>query len=98
MFDSLNENIPEVLKIIFVINRSIHLYETCSSIVFHISKAKMSRFGLNTLHYDGTNLWNNFYHAFIFKEPSLVKASLIDYFKGCLLYKTIFCHKVVLDV
>ena len=41
--------------------------------VFHIPKAKTSRFGLNTLRYDGANLWNKFYHA-LYKELNLTKA------------------------
>ena len=39
----------------------------------HIPKAKTSRFGLNTLRYDGANLWNKFYHAFLYNEPTLTK-------------------------
>ena len=76
MFDFINENVPDELKTIFVINRSIHSYETRSSMVFHIPKAKTSRFGLNTLRYDGANLWNKFYHALLYKEPNLTKAKL----------------------
>ena len=60
MFDFINENIPEELKTIFVINRSIHSYQTCSSLAVHIPKAKTSIFGLNTLRYDDANLWNKF--------------------------------------
>ena len=76
MFGFINENVPEELKTIFVINRSIHSYGTRASVVFHIPKAKMSRFGLNTLRYDGANLWNKFYHALLYKEPNLTKAKL----------------------
>ena len=76
MFDFINENVPEELKKNFVINRSIRSYETCSSMVFHVPKAKTSRFGLNTLCYDGANLWNKFYHALLYKEPNLTKAKL----------------------
>ena len=76
MSDFINENVPEELKTIFVINRSIHSYGTRASVVFHIPKAKMSRFGLNTLRYDGANLWNKFYHALLYKEPNLTKAKL----------------------
>ena len=43
--------------------------------ISHIPKAKASRFGLNTFHYDA-NLWNNFYHALLYKEPNLTKAKL----------------------
>ena len=42
--------------------------------MFHIPKAKMSRFGLNTLRYDGANFWNKFYHALLYKEPNLTEA------------------------
>ena len=62
LFNFTSENVHEELKTIFVINRSIHSYET-HSLVFRISKAKMSRFGLNTLRYDGANVWNKFYHT-----------------------------------
>ena len=79
MFDFINENVPEELKKKIVINRSIHSYETCSSMVFHVPKAKTSRFGLNTLCYDAANLWNKFYHALLYKEPNL--QSLKNYFK-----------------
>ena len=56
MFEFINENVPEEIKRISVINRSKDWYETCSSMVFHIPKAKTSRFGVNTLLYDGANL------------------------------------------
>ena len=75
-FDFINENVPKELKAIFAINRYIHPYETRSSIVFHIPKAKTSRFGLHTLRYYGANLWNKFYHALLYKETNLVKAKL----------------------
>ena len=54
----------------------LYIHETCSSAVFHIPKAKMSRFSLNTLLYDGANLWNKFHHALFYKEPNLTKAKL----------------------
>ena len=76
MFDFINENVPEELKKVFVINRSIHSYETRSSTVFHISKAKTSHSGLNISSYDGANLWNKFYHALLYKETNLTKAKL----------------------
>ena len=56
MFDFINENVPKGLNAIFVINRLIHSYETCSSMLFLIPKAKTSRFHLNTLRYDGADL------------------------------------------
>ena len=70
MFDIINENVPEELKTIFIINRFIHSYKTCSSMVFRIPKAETSRLALNTLLYDGANLWNKFYHALLYKKPS----------------------------
>ena len=68
MFDSINENVPDEL--------TWNSYETCSSVVFHIPKAKMSCFSLNTLCYDGANLWNKFYHTLLYKEPYLTKEKL----------------------
>ena len=65
----------------FVINRSIHSYETRYSMVFHLPKAKTSCFGSNTLRYDGANLCNKFYHALLYKEPNLTKEKLKNYFK-----------------
>ena len=44
--------------------------------VFYIPKAKTSRFGLNTLHYNGGNLWSKFHRALLYKEPKLTKAKL----------------------
>ena len=38
--------------------------------IFHIPKAKTFDFGLNTLLYDGANLWNKFYHALLYKKPT----------------------------
>ena len=76
MFDFINENVPEELRIIFVINRFMHSYETRSSMVFHKPKAKTSRFGLNKLRYDGANLWSKFYHALLYKELNLTKGKL----------------------
>ena len=76
MFDFINENVPEELKTIFVMNRLIYSFDIHSSMVFHIPKAKTSRFGLNTLRYDGSILWNKFHHEFLYKEPNLTKAKL----------------------
>ena len=77
MFDFIYENAPEELKnFFFIINWAINSYETRSSMVFHIRKAKTSRFGLNILRYDGVNIWNKFYHALLCKEPNLTKPKL----------------------
>ena len=38
--------------------------------------SKTSRFGLNTLSYDGAKLWNTFFHAFLRKETDLTKSKL----------------------
>ena len=53
--------------------------------VFHIPKAKRSRIDLNTLRYDGANLWNKFYHALLYKEPNLSKAKLKKLLQMCFL-------------
>ena len=76
MFSFINENVSAELNTILAINRSIHSYETRSSMVFHTPKTKTSSFGLSTLRWDGANLWNKFYHALLYKEPNLTKAKL----------------------
>ena len=38
MFDFINENVPEELETIFVVNRLMHSYETRSSMVFHLPR------------------------------------------------------------
>ena len=85
IFDFINENVPKGLNAIFVINRLIHSYETCSSMLFLIPKAKTSRFHLNTLRYDGADLWNNFIMHFIMhcyiKNLIWQNESLKSYFK-----------------
>ena len=40
--------------------------------MFHITKEKTLRFGLNTLSYDGAKLWNKIFHVFLHKEFDLV--------------------------
>ena len=42
MFDFIKENIPEDLKRLFILCKSVYLYETCSSQMFHIPKGKTS--------------------------------------------------------
>ena len=44
--------------------------------VFHIPKAKTLRFSLNTLRFDGANLWKKNYHELLYNEPNLTKAKL----------------------
>ena len=63
----------------------MHSYETRSSMVFQTPKSKTSCFGLNTLRYDGANLWNKFYHALLYKEPNLSKAKLKKLLQMCFL-------------
>ena len=43
---------------------------------FNTTKAKTSRFGLKTLHYDGANLRNKFYHPSLCKERNVAKVKL----------------------
>ena len=81
MFDFIKENIPEDLKRLFIINKSVQSYKTCFSQMFHIPKGKTSRFGLNTLTYDGAKLWNKVYHAFFHKETDLTKSKLNNLLK-----------------
>ena len=83
MFNFIIKNVPEELKTSFVMNRSIHSYETRSSMVFHIPKAKSLRFGLNTLRYGDANLWNKFFHALLYKEPNLTKVKFKKLLQMC---------------
>ena len=80
MFDFINENVPEELKTILSLTQ-LCTHETRSSMVFHVPKAKTSRFGLNTLRYDSADLSNKFYHALLYKETNLTKAKLKKHFK-----------------
>ena len=76
MFNFINENVPEELKKSLRHKQIFTSYETGSSLVFHTPKAKKSHFRSNTLRYDGGNLWNKSYHAFLYKESNLTKANL----------------------
>ena len=79
MFDFIDEteSVSWGTKTIFIVNRSILPHETRSFIVFHMPKAKPSRFSLKTLRFDDdANLWNQFFHGFLYKEPNLTKAKL----------------------
>ena len=51
-------------------NLSPQWYSTYQKLEHHPS------FSLNTLHYDGANLWNKFYHTIFYKEPNQTKAKL----------------------
>ena len=81
MFNFIKENIAEELTRLFIFNKSVHLYETHSSQMFHISKGKTSRFGLNTLTYDGVKLWNKFFLVSLHKETDLTKSKLTNLLK-----------------
>ena len=74
MFDFIKKNISEDLKGLFILNKSVHLYEARSSQMFHIPKRKTSQFSLDTLSVDGAKLWNKFYHVFYTKKTDLTKA------------------------
>ena len=76
LYDFINDYVPEELKTIFIIKIPTHSYETHSSMVFHIPKAKTWCFGLNILCYDVANLWNKFYNPFLYKEPKFTKVNL----------------------
>ena len=81
MIDFIKGNIAEDLKRLFIFNKSVHLYESRSSQMFHIPKEKTSRFGVNTLSFDGGKLWNKFYPAFWQKETDLTKSKLKNLLK-----------------
>ena len=42
IFDFIKENIPEILKRLFIFDKSVHSYETLSSQVFHIPKGNIT--------------------------------------------------------
>ena len=51
MFDFLNNNVPDELKTLSKINASTGSYETRSSQIFHIPKARTSKSGINSSTY-----------------------------------------------
>ena len=61
MLDSFNSKTPVELRQIFVFNKNIHSYETRSSELFHLSKCNTTRYGLNSISYDGAKIWNEFF-------------------------------------
>ena len=84
MYDTFQDHIPDQLKKLFTFNKTIHSYETRSQLLFHISEAKTTKFGINTLRYDGPRTWNQFYNEHLNttnvpSQPSLKKV-LKDHF------------------
>ena len=61
MFYFLNNDIPEERKGISRLNVTIHNYETSSSQIFHVMKTRSSKFGINTLTYEGAKMWSQFF-------------------------------------
>ena len=51
MFDLIQNGIPDELQRLFILNTLFHSFETRSSQIFLISKARTSKFGINTLTY-----------------------------------------------
>ena len=91
MLDFINENVPEELETIFVISRFIHSYELAPMVwysTYHKLKRHVTLMYL-TLRYNCANLWNKFYHAFLYKEPNLTKVKL--YFK-CISWTLVLSH------
>ena len=70
ILDFINNDVSDELKRHFIINTSIQSYETHSSQIFHIPKARTSKFGINTLTYGNTKTWNQLYFEFVFNKLS----------------------------
>ena len=79
MFESFHGLIPEELKRLFIFNKSVYPYETRSQNLFHLSKAITTRFGINTLRFDGPNLWNHFYKDYFQDKNLSTKISLKNF-------------------
>ena len=89
MLDYIKGCIPNELKMIFNFSYDIHSHITRSSEVFHILKRNTTRFGINTLSFDGLKLWNKFYFELLNKETNLTKS------KFKILLKTHFLNTYV---
>ena len=76
MFDFINDHIPTELKRMFKFNDAVHSHETRQAKCLHIYKGTTSRYGLNTLRYDGATLWNQYYKKLLSKENKLTKQKL----------------------
>ena len=81
MFDSYHGLIPDELKCLFTFNKSKYSYETLSQTLFHILKVKTSRFGLNTLRFNRSNLWNQYRKEYLPKKVLSSKISLKTFLK-----------------
>ena len=60
MFDVFTKNVPNELNQYFCLNNTIHSYNTRSINLYHIPKVRLKRTGLQSLRYEGPNLWNRF--------------------------------------
>ena len=84
MFETLHDEIPEELKRIFTLNDTLYDKETRSRHLFHIPKAKTTRFGLNTIRFDGPKLWNEFCAQILSEKNTqskpLLKKRLTEYY------------------
>ena len=65
MLDFIDSDIPDELERLFILKPSIHAFETRFSHIFHVSKARTSKFGINTLTYDSGKIRNQCYFDFI---------------------------------
>ena len=75
-------DIPDELKILFIINALIDFYETRYSQIFHIAKAKTWKFGINTSIYDGAKMWNQFFFEFVFNKLSVTNLNILRHQKA----------------
>ena len=84
MFDVFTKNIPNELNQYFCLNNTIHSYNTRSINLYHIPKVRLKRTVLQSLRYEGPNLWNRFSNKNvqndILKNKKVFKQFLKTYF------------------
>ena len=76
MFHYIRGCIPNELKRLFTFNYDILSYITHSFEVSYITKGNTTQFGINTLRFDASKLWNKFYFEPLNKETNLTKSKL----------------------
>lgn len=68
MFDFINNYFTNELKRLFTVHTSVDSHKTRSSQIFHISKARTLKSGMDALTYGGSKKWNQFYFDFIYNK------------------------------
>ena len=92
MFDYIKGFITDELKRLFTFNYDIHSYIKRTSEAFHIPERNTTRFGINTLCFNGVKLWKKFHFELLNKETNLRKSKL-NFFKN-----TFLTHPRLIDL